>query len=317
MVVQLGAEHGAQHDPSQARIFGEKISIMTIPSRSLAQADASRRNGGLSKGPATPEGRAIRSMNSVSHALTAFGFLTAEETPEMYQSCTDAWFASLHPTSPGLVHLAHRVVDVAFREARLRRLERHLVDAEVEERLAKSDTSTRLTAVQDALQGLRGLAALAESMTDTVSPDAAARLLPPMRRVCELVDGAEAPAAVTVPLARAVEAFSFDVILEVTVDTFTALAAACRAAETCLAERAADLEQELTVERESLELTVLLSDGKMIRMIDRHRTRLAREFDQVLAAYDRTRKLVGEIESSGSLGALPKVELKVIGRAAR
>jgi predicted RNA-binding Zn ribbon-like protein len=108
-----------------------------------------------------------------------------------------------------------------------------------------------------------------------------------------------------------------DLVLEVTVDTFTALAAACRAVETCLGERAADLEQELMVERESLEMTILLSDAKMIRMIDRHRTRISKESDQTLAAYDRTRKLVGEIESSGSLGAVPKVELKVISWTAR
>jgi len=290
---------------------------MARKTRSLAQIAASRGNGSKSRGPTTPEGRAVAAMNSASHGVFARQFLAADESVEDYEKCVEAWHATLHPSTSALVMLANRVADVAFRLGRLKRLEEHVQDVETESQLAKSETAKRLAAVLLALEGLRALAELAENVTEPVEGGDAAKLFSGMRRICNVAEQAEAPVSVLLPLSESVDAFAVAVATQIEVDAFRAVARACREAELCLSERRADLQQEIQLERESLALTVAFSDSKTIKQLDRYESRLNRELQAALDAYEKARTLASNAPSSGPLGEVPEVELRLVGPAAR
>ncbi|MCB1882867.1 MAG: hypothetical protein KDG89_02550 [Geminicoccaceae bacterium] len=76
-------------------------------SRTPAQAEASRRNGGKGKGPRTAEGKAKSAMNAMKHGLTATtDALVAKEDPDAFAAhCAqvEAEYAPLGPTERALV----------------------------------------------------------------------------------------------------------------------------------------------------------------------------------------------------------------------
>ena len=70
---------------------------MTTPQpRTLAQAEASRANGALSRGPTTPAGKARSAQNATRHGLCSARFaLLPDECPEAYALFREGILASL------------------------------------------------------------------------------------------------------------------------------------------------------------------------------------------------------------------------------
>ena len=282
-----------------------------------ARALVSRENGAKSRGPVSADGLAVSTKNGASHAVLAFGCITGDEQPEAYLATLNNWRETLNPFSPALAHLVHRVADVVHRQGRLARLEQSLIEVELEKTLAASEVSKKLNLAREALEGLQALAVLAENVNTAMTVDMVTPLISPMRHVLDMIDKADVPVVIIAMLAKAIDAFTVDTMLEVTAESFLTIAMACREAEKYTKQRMSELEIEKEHEREKLAMTVLISDSKMLRLLDRYRTRLAREFDLSLDGYEKARTLALQAGSAGSPGAPVTVELKVIGPAAR
>ncbi len=72
---------------------------------SEARQAANRLNGSRSKGPLTPETKAISRQNSLKHGLTGQGIVTPEGDAEEIQSRVEALTADMKPRSPAGVIL--------------------------------------------------------------------------------------------------------------------------------------------------------------------------------------------------------------------
>src|SRR5258707_1183927 len=66
---------------------------------SQLQSDTARANGAKSNGPATPEGRAISSRNSLRHGLTAKAVVLPGESQEEFQALLDAYIDQFQPAT--------------------------------------------------------------------------------------------------------------------------------------------------------------------------------------------------------------------------
>jgi hypothetical protein len=100
---------------------------------SPARAEASRRNGAMSRGPKTPEGKARSAQNALKHGLRAqkHVVLPGEDAAE-FQALEAALLEELAPEGALQTVLARRVVAATWRLERAERLEAELF---AEERL--------------------------------------------------------------------------------------------------------------------------------------------------------------------------------------
>jgi hypothetical protein len=88
-----------------------------------AQAEASRRNGALSRGPATPDGKARSAGNATRHGLRgAFRLLAGEDGGE-FQALADSLAARHAPADAAERHWVEELAFAAWRQHRLRALE--------------------------------------------------------------------------------------------------------------------------------------------------------------------------------------------------
>ncbi len=86
---------------------------------SESQSAASRRNGALSRGPKTNEGKAVSSRNALRHGLSARKQLLAGESLEEFLRFAEELCASLRPTSALEIQLSQRIVSVLWRMQRI------------------------------------------------------------------------------------------------------------------------------------------------------------------------------------------------------
>jgi hypothetical protein len=271
----------------------------------------------MGEGPITVIGKATSASNALVHGLAAHGALMPGETVEMYQGNLAAWLATVPARTPGERQAVARMADVAFRYDRLARLEVKLANANLDRKVAESKFGSAKKLAQDALDGVRGLAALCEDVTSPRHVHAVASIRPAIQRVAALVDQADVPVGVSAVLDRAVAGLSSeDNVVEVPAVAFQQLAVAARSAEAALVDRLAVLDRELEAERERLADEALLGDDEQMRVIDRHRARLDRAMKNQIEILKALREVAApeEIEV-GSGSSVPfLVELKVLGR---
>ena len=95
---------------------------------SAARAEASRRNGAMSRGPRTPEGKARSAQNALKHGLRAQRVVVlADEDGAGFRALEAALLEELAPAGALQAVLAQRVAVAAWRLARADRIEAELL----------------------------------------------------------------------------------------------------------------------------------------------------------------------------------------------
>ncbi len=83
--------------------------------RSEAQRQASRANGAKSKGPTTPEGKAVSKFNGLKHGLRAEHVILPGEDPAAFEAERQAWFHDWNPPSHTRAVLVERAAVASWR----------------------------------------------------------------------------------------------------------------------------------------------------------------------------------------------------------
>jgi hypothetical protein len=97
------------------------------PPISEAQLAANRANALLSTGPATPEGRAISSLNALTHGLTGKTVVLPSEDAAEYDRKLNAYTKDLKPATEEEHRLVQTLLDSFWRIDRIKRLETGLI----------------------------------------------------------------------------------------------------------------------------------------------------------------------------------------------
>jgi len=206
---------------------------------------------------------------------------------------------------------------VAFRYERLARLEVRLANANLDSKIAECETAKKLKLAREALEGLRGMIGMADSVTGPRHVSQVATIRPAIRRVAQAVDETDVPVNVCAVLDRAANnLMGEEYVIEVPASAFHELAHAARAATAALVQRIEDLEKALDGERERLADEALLGDDEKMKVLDRHRGRLAREMAAQIDIVKALREIAApeEIEVGWGSSVPFKVELKALGR---
>ncbi|HWE35082.1 MAG TPA: hypothetical protein VG406_00810, partial [Isosphaeraceae bacterium] len=98
---------------------------------SAAQLAARRANALLSTGPRTPEGKAIASMNAVSHGLCSNVAVLPGESVEEFQATLEGWVHELKPADSYERELVYNMVCASIAIARVRKADNAAVGARV------------------------------------------------------------------------------------------------------------------------------------------------------------------------------------------
>ncbi len=83
--------------------------------RSEAQRQASRANGAKSKGPKSPEGKAVSKFNGLKHGLRAEHVILPGEDPAAFEAERQAWFHDWNPPSHTRAVLVERAAIASWR----------------------------------------------------------------------------------------------------------------------------------------------------------------------------------------------------------
>ena len=121
----------------------------------VSKAEAARANGAKSRGPATPEGRAKSSRNSLRHGLSAKSVLLPAESHEQFQLLLDAHIQQFHPANPVEMDLVEAMAVARWRLRRIWAIETSLFGHELERRAEDMDDEfTDMTAEDRLAWGL-------------------------------------------------------------------------------------------------------------------------------------------------------------------
>ena len=278
-----------------------------------ARAESSRINGKKSGGPLSTAGKTVAAMNGVQHGLASRSVLLPSETTTDYEANISAWAATLHPSSPGEIEMVARVADLNFRLRRLQRLEDKHLTASLEIKLKSSGIFRMLEIAHNANLGMSAMIATAADIKVACSGEHLSKLLSPIGAVMDMVEAADLPVVVTVPLSNLHEELKAQAGAGlVPVDVFTKLAEVGRAVVEALDSRIAELGTKVVAERERIADDLLLGDDKELKKFERHRAAINKSLDAELARL----KVVRELAQGGSGSSVGPflIELKLIGR---
>jgi hypothetical protein len=98
----------------------------------LTKSETSRLNGAKSRGPVTPEGRAISSLNATSHGLTSKTLILRNENEADFLEIMSAYFDYFQPSNQIEVDLISEMVAARWRLRRVWRYETAILDLEMD-----------------------------------------------------------------------------------------------------------------------------------------------------------------------------------------
>jgi len=98
----------------------------------LTKSESARVNGAKSRGPTTPEGRVISSMNSLKHRLTGKAVLLQNESPDEFTQLLNAYFDYLQPRNQIETDLVADMVAARWRLRRTWRYQTAMLDIEMD-----------------------------------------------------------------------------------------------------------------------------------------------------------------------------------------
>jgi len=100
---------------------------------SKLQIEAARSNGANSRGPVTPDGRAISSRNSLRHGLRAKAILIPGESRREFQTLLDDYVGQFQPQGPVEFDLVQTMAIARWRLNRLLAIEATLIENQLED----------------------------------------------------------------------------------------------------------------------------------------------------------------------------------------
>ena len=253
----------------------------------------------------------MAAANSIRHGLAARAALLPGEQVEDYQAMVTGWAASLGVRNSAEAFVAARVADCAWRQERLARYEQSRWMAAVEDDLRASDVYTQLAVTQAALAGVEGVAIMADQTGGTLPGEHVRTLMPALQHVLSLVEKADAPMDLLVAFRDRLNDLVVDTLLDIQPEAFHDLAHAAHALEMVLQAKISQVEILVETERQRLMQVTILGAEKELKLIERHRARLAREMESNLRLLQLVREVAIDFEPSGSF----VIELKVLGRS--
>lgn len=99
--------------------------------RTEAQKLAARINGAKSRGPVTPEGKAISAQNATRHGFTARRVVLDSESPEAWDDFLAALTEEWNPQTPTELQLVHDLASARWRLNRLLDIETESLNVEI------------------------------------------------------------------------------------------------------------------------------------------------------------------------------------------
>jgi hypothetical protein len=133
--------------------------------RTEAQQEASRRNGALSRGPVTADGKAISSRNAEKHGMTGHSVVLRNESREEFDRMLDDYTAEFQPRTRRETDLVKDLVVARWRLNRIHSLETAAIDFATDDQRAELsagfltiDEGTRSSKAFDALSETKSFA---------------------------------------------------------------------------------------------------------------------------------------------------------------
>jgi hypothetical protein len=124
---------------------------MSSDLKSTLKTQSARANGAKSRGPATPEGRAKSSRNSLRHGLSATSVLLPAESHEQFQLLLDAHIQQFQPANDLEMELVEAMAVARWRLRRICAIETSLLANELTRRAEDIDEEFTEMTGQDRL----------------------------------------------------------------------------------------------------------------------------------------------------------------------
>jgi hypothetical protein len=100
---------------------------------SQKRIEAARINGAKSRGPKTPEGRAVSSMNALRHGLCAKALVLTNEDAEAFQEMRNSYLDEFQPVGATELHLLNEMVSAMWRQCRAWGVETAMLDLKMDQ----------------------------------------------------------------------------------------------------------------------------------------------------------------------------------------
>lgn len=243
------------------------------------------------------------------------GAAPSNESREQYEGTLTAWLETLRPANGAEGRLVARIADIDFRLQRLSRVEKKQILASVDAAVAGGFTAKEKARLTHLKAAVGGMACAAEQVSLAARPEGLKEILPSIRAVVEELIGVHLPGPGTGALYRTRRSLAEDNLEREALDAvWKSLGAAARQVEVELSAKLDGLAKELDTERDELLEQKALGDDKEAKKLDRYRSALQRELDQVLATLKSTRELAAQSINPGQaafLGPL-RVDLRIL-----